>query len=100
MSQQTSTSETIVALYLALKERGSCETCGGSGTNWVGIGNGTEVDAEPCECAEIAWYVLEKYKEKFENNAIIYMAEHHIAPSYVKSETNNALMAELFSDVR
>jgi hypothetical protein len=101
MSQQTSTSETIVALYLALKLRDSCESCNGSGMNWVGIGNGTEVDAEPCQCSEIAWYVLGHYEDKFITNSIIYLAERGIVPDGKNTLTlPDLLMNELFKNVR
>jgi hypothetical protein len=104
MSHETSTSETIVALYLALQLRDSCESCNGSGVNWVGTGETgyaglQEVNAEPCECAETAWYVLEKYKQKFDNGIILYCAQRSIVPTDENTQPK-ALMNELFRNVR
>lgn len=101
MNQETSTSETIVALYLALQLRDSCESCNGSGVNWVAVGDGTEVDAEPCQCSEIAWHVLKHYEDKFTVNSIIYLAERGIVPDDKNTLTlPDLLMNELFKNVR
>lgn len=74
--------ETVVALYEALKARDQCVSCGGKGFDyvWVGDDESGSCDAEPCQCSEIAVYVLERYLPQRKDALERFVLERGIDP--------------------